>query len=71
MNDLLTPTQMCQLLHISRATLTLWVNSGRTPAPLRPTMRHTLFRRSEVEAWIRAGMPPRQEWERRPVETAR
>lgn len=71
MTDLLTPTQMCALLHISRATLSLWVSSGRTPAPLRPTARHTLFRRSEVEAWIAAGMPPRQEWERGPAEVTR
>jgi excisionase family DNA binding protein len=65
MSEFLTAEQMCQLLHISRSTLTLWVASGRTPRPLRPSMRHSLFDKADVQSWIAAGMPPRQDWERR------
>jgi predicted DNA-binding transcriptional regulator AlpA len=45
---------------------TLWlsmVSSGRTPAPVR-LGRKTMWRREEILAWVEAGCPAREKWER-------
>ncbi|HOX39627.1 MAG TPA: helix-turn-helix domain-containing protein [Candidatus Brocadiia bacterium] len=49
---------------LSVATVTIWrsIHSGRIPAPVRIGGR-TLWRREELEEWIRAGCPPRMRWQ--------
>jgi predicted DNA-binding transcriptional regulator AlpA len=60
---LLTIEQTCQLLNISRAE---WyrLNQSGVFAPLSVGLcRKRLYIRTEIEAWIRAGLPHRKIWQ--------
>jgi predicted DNA-binding transcriptional regulator AlpA len=49
---------LSRLLDRSRASIARDVSAGRIPSPVR-IGRSTRWRRSEIEAWIAAGCPPR------------
>jgi predicted DNA-binding transcriptional regulator AlpA len=49
---------------ISRAQWFKLAASGRTPLPIRLGTRRPVFLLSELEAWLKAGAPDRQTWER-------
>jgi excisionase family DNA binding protein len=60
---LLTIEQTCQLLNISRAE---WyrLNQSGVFAPLSVGLcRKVLYRRDEIEAWIKSGLPHRKIWQ--------
>ena len=59
---LLTIEQTCQLLNISRAEFYRLNASGKF-APLSVGLcRKVLYRKDEIESWIRAGLPHRKIW---------
>jgi predicted DNA-binding transcriptional regulator AlpA len=49
---------------ISRAQWYKLYSSGRTPLAIRLGTRRPVFLLDELEAWLRAGAPDRQTWER-------
>jgi predicted DNA-binding transcriptional regulator AlpA len=60
---LITIEQTCQLLNISRAE---WyrLNQSGVFAPLSVGLcRKVLYRKDEIESWIRAGLPHRRQWQ--------
>ena len=60
---LLTIEQTCQLLNISRAEFYRLDQSGKF-APLSTGLcRKRLYIKSEIESWIRAGLPQRKQWQ--------
>ena len=60
---LLTIEQACQLLNISRAEFYRLNQSGKF-APLSTNLcRKRLYIKSEIESWIRAGLPHRKQWQ--------
>lgn len=67
---LLTIEQTCELINVKRATFYKLKATGKF-APLSVQLcRKVLYRRGEIEDWIRAGCPHRKIWqsmkERRP-----
>lgn len=52
-------------IHLARplATLDKDIASGRIPAPCFRLGRSPRWRRAEIDAWMAAGGPPRDEWE--------
>lgn len=60
---LLTIEQTCQVLNISRAEFYRLNSTGKF-APLSVGLcRKVLYRRDEIESWIRAGLPHRKIWQ--------
>ena len=60
---LLTIEQTCQLLNISRAEFYRLDQSGKF-APLSTGLRRKrLYVRTEIESWIKAGLPHRKIWQ--------
>ncbi len=49
---------------ISRAQWFKLAASGRTPLPIRLGTRRPVYLISDLEAWLKAGAPPRDQWER-------
>jgi predicted DNA-binding transcriptional regulator AlpA len=49
---------------ISRAQWFKLAASGRTPLPVRLGTRRPVWIISELEAWLAAGAPPRDQWNR-------
>jgi predicted DNA-binding transcriptional regulator AlpA len=49
---------------ISRAQWFKLSASGRTPLPVRLGTRRPVYLLDELEAWLRAGAPDRQTWQR-------
>jgi predicted DNA-binding transcriptional regulator AlpA len=62
---LLAARQAAQLCGVSPATWWRWHAAGRCPAPLRLSPGCVRWRAEELRAWVRAGCPPRREWEAR------
>ena len=60
---LLTAAQYGRLLGVAERTLWGLDAGGKIPRPLRLSAKCTRWRRDEVEAHIRAGMPSRAAWE--------
>lgn len=59
---LLTIEQVCQLINISRAEFYRLNASGKF-APLSVGLcRKVLYRRDEIEGWIKANLPHRKLW---------
>jgi predicted DNA-binding transcriptional regulator AlpA len=48
---------------ISRAQWYKLFTSGRTPLPVRLGTRRPVYLLSELESWLQAGAPPRDQWE--------
>lgn len=60
---LLTIEQTCQLLNISRAEFYRLDANGKF-APLSTNLcRKRLYIRTEIENWIKAGLPHRKQWQ--------
>ena len=60
---LLTISQVCQLLNVSRPEYYRLRSSGKfAPLPIN-LCRKVLYRRGEIENWIRAGCPHRRQWQ--------
>lgn len=59
---LLTARTAAALCGKSLRTWRTWDSAGWIPRPVR-IGRSTLWRRSELDAWIGAGCPRREEWE--------
>jgi predicted DNA-binding transcriptional regulator AlpA len=59
---LVNAREAARLCGISRASWYRLHSSGRCPLPVRLGNR-TLWRRQELEAWVKAGCPARQKWE--------
>ena len=60
----LATTKPWSLCAISRAQWYKLFNSGRTPLPIRLGERRPVYLISELDAWLKAGAPPRDQWER-------
>jgi len=58
---LLSATDVAKLLNISRSTLYEFNNTGKVPSPVKLGGR-TLWRRDELELWVKAGCPGREAW---------
>mgnify|MGYP006297512331 CR=1 FL=1 len=58
----LTAEDVGKLLCISRAHVFRLQRAGKLPAPVR-FGRSVRWSRAELEDWLRAGAPPRNEWE--------
>lgn len=56
---------------ISRAQWYKLFNSGRTPLPVRLGTRRPVYLLAELESWLAAGAPPRDQWERAKREARR
>lgn len=56
--------EACAMVGVSRTVWCGWMNKGLVPAPKRFTARIVRWRRSEIVAWIEAGCPNRETWER-------
>jgi excisionase family DNA binding protein len=60
----LTAEEVAELLCISRAHVFRLQRGGKLPAPVR-FGRSVRWARAELEAWLRAGAPSREEWDAR------
>jgi predicted DNA-binding transcriptional regulator AlpA len=49
---------------ISRAQWYKLFSSGRTPLPARLGTRRPVYLISELESWLKAGAPPRDQWQK-------
>jgi len=59
---LLDAGEVARLIGISRSNFYGLISSGRIgPEPIHLGKR-TLWKRSELEAWVRADCPPREKW---------
>lgn len=61
---LLTARKAAAICGKSLRTWRTWDSAGLIPQPIR-IGRSTLWRSKELEAWVAAGCPRRQEWEAR------
>ena len=59
---LLGRKDLARILNVSERTIGSLRARGRLPAPTR-LGRRTLWKRSEIERWVAAGCPPRDQWE--------
>jgi predicted DNA-binding transcriptional regulator AlpA len=59
---LVSAKQAAALCAISPATWWRWVSSGRVPAPVRPSAGVCRWRLEELQAWVAAGTPTRENW---------
>ncbi len=60
--ELLTIPQVCELVNVKRATF-YKLNASGAFAPLPVGLCHkVLYQRAEVEAWVAAKCPHRQQW---------
>lgn len=62
--DVLTPADAAKLLRVSRATFFKMDAAGKIPLAVHLTPRCPRWLRSELLAWLSAGAPHRQDWER-------
>lgn len=61
---LLSVADVARLLNISKGALQKLRRQARVPAPVEMG-RRVLWRREELEAWVRTGCPTREAWESR------
>lgn len=61
---LLTALDVAGRLRISRSTWFALVRDGHAPRPIYMTPRCPRWIRTDIEAWIEAGKPHREDWER-------
>ena len=67
---LLRAKEAADLCGVSLATWERWTSAGKNPSPYRPSSRIVLWNRTELDEWIVAEMPVREEWEKtRPTKT--
>jgi len=60
--ELLTISDVCKMLNISRAEFYRLDASGKF-APLQVGLcRKVLYRKAEIQSWIQAGCPHRKQW---------
>lgn len=59
-----TRKELAKYLHRSIATTYRDDELGRIPAPIQLGGRQ-VWRRAEIDSWLEAGAPPRDEWEAR------
>jgi predicted DNA-binding transcriptional regulator AlpA len=59
-----TLKELGRYLHRGSASIYRDLELGRMPAPIRIGGR-PMWRRAEIDAWLEAGAPPRDEWEAR------
>jgi len=62
---LLTVDDLSTLLNLSRSTIYMLLSDGRLPLQVHKIGRTTRFIRSEVEAYVAAGLPSAREWKER------
>ena len=60
---LLDGLQAAMLIGVSRATFWKLHSTGRVPTPVRLGGRVVRWRKDELEDWVRAGCPTREQWE--------
>lgn len=60
---LYTPGELAEELALSRKTIDRMDAAGKLPRALRIGARAKRWRREEIQAWLAAGGPPREEWE--------
>ncbi|MBI3832501.1 MAG: AlpA family phage regulatory protein [Planctomycetes bacterium] len=63
---LLNAKAAAALIDVSESTFWKFHAQGRTPLPLRLGGSVVRWRREELEAWVRAGCPPRHQWKYSP-----
>jgi len=62
---LLSPKDSAKFLGISRSLLYSMHSSGQLgPLPIKISERRTVWRLAELRAWVNAGFPYRQEWQK-------
>jgi prophage regulatory protein len=54
---------VAEMLGVSINTVWTMDATGKIPSPIRLGRRCTRWRRIEIEAWVRAGCPLRNQWE--------
>src|SRR4051794_40698301 len=54
--------QLARLLSVGVRTIRTWDAAGKLPTPARVVGR-TLWYLPEIRSWLKAGAPPRDEWE--------
>lgn len=54
---------LAELLHMSARNVRRWRLEGKLPAPLPTGGRRLLWDRKELEAWVAARLPQRDQWE--------
>jgi excisionase family DNA binding protein len=67
--ELIAVGELAKRLRVSVRQVHRMNKAGLIPAPLR-IGGCTRWRAAEVAAWLRAGSPPRREWEKRDTERA-
>ena len=50
--DVISRTQLCRQLGISRSTIKCWIKTRNFPEPLEASGREPLFDLTEVESWF-------------------
>jgi prophage regulatory protein len=60
----LPPADAARILGVSRATFFKMHSSGKLPLPVYLTPRCPRWSRAELVAWLEAGAPDRQTWEK-------
>lgn len=58
---LLSASELGSMLGVARCTVWTWHAGGKIPRPVK-IGGTTRWRRDEVEAWLKAGAPPRERW---------
>jgi predicted DNA-binding transcriptional regulator AlpA len=61
--ELLRAERASRLCDVSLATWWRWDAAGKVPAGIKISGGAKRWRRRELLAWIRAGCPPRRQWE--------
>lgn len=61
---LLSAKEVGQVLSLARSTVFVMHSAGKLPAPVRPTGGDPRWRADEIAAWVQAGCPARDAWER-------
>ncbi|MEW6250096.1 MAG: helix-turn-helix domain-containing protein [Planctomycetota bacterium] len=61
--QLVDARELAGRLGVSLATLWTWNATGKLPKALRPSARVVRWNLREIEQWLAAGTPPRDQWE--------
>jgi excisionase family DNA binding protein len=59
---LIDASMLAEKLNVHEVTIRKWQVNGKIPAPVR-IGRAVKWRLTEIDAWIKAGCPPRAKWE--------
>ncbi len=61
---LLTASELAAMLGVNRSTIWTWHSGGKIPMPVQ-IGGITRWRKDEIQQWLDAGAPPREQWANR------